>query len=90
MPNRLVQLEPFCESADARRSTQAIVAEAPAMAEQSGCHADTGGVAPVAVAMSGGVDSSTVAAMMSASGRANHWIDDAALESAALAAVSER
>jgi tRNA-specific 2-thiouridylase len=69
MPNRLVQLEPFCESADARRSTQAIVAEAPAMAEQSGCHADTGGVAPVAVAMSGGVDSSTVAAMMSASGR---------------------
>jgi len=45
------------------------VAEAPAMAEQSGRRADTGGVAHVAVAMSGGVDSSTVAAMMSASGR---------------------
>jgi len=69
MPNQLVQLEPFCESADARRSTQAIVSEAPAIAEQSGRRADTGGVAPVAVAMSGGVDSSTVAAMMSASGQ---------------------
>lgn len=69
MPNQLVQLEPFCESADARHSTQARVAEAPAMAEQSGRRADTGGVAHVAVAMSGGVDSSTVAAMMSASGR---------------------
>lgn len=45
------------------------MAEAPAMAEQSGRRADTGGVAHVAVAMSGGVDSSTVAAMMSASGR---------------------
>jgi tRNA-uridine 2-sulfurtransferase len=69
MPNQLVQLEPFCESADARRSTQTTVAEAPAIAERSGHPADTGNVAPVAVAMSGGVDSSTVAAMMSASGQ---------------------
>ena len=68
MPNQLVQLEPFCESADARRSTQTMVAEAPAIAERSGHPADTGNVAPVAVAMSGGVDSSTVAAMMSAGG----------------------
>jgi tRNA-specific 2-thiouridylase len=69
MLNQLVQLEPFCESAGARRSTQAMVAEAPGIAEQSGRRADTGGVAHVAVAMSGGVDSSTVAAMMSASGQ---------------------
>jgi tRNA-specific 2-thiouridylase len=46
-----------------------MVAEAPGIAEQSGRRADTGGVAHVAVAMSGGVDSSTVAAMMSASGQ---------------------
>ena len=46
-----------------------MVVEAPAIAEQSGHRADTGNAAPVAVAMSGGVDSSTVAAMMSASGQ---------------------
>ena len=69
MPNHLVQLEPFCESADARHSTQATAAEASAIAERSGHRADTRGVAHVAVAMSGGVDSSTVAAMMSASGQ---------------------
>jgi tRNA-uridine 2-sulfurtransferase len=70
MQNPLVQLEPFCESADSvRRSTPSIVAEAPATAEQSGHRAATSGTAPVAVAMSGGVDSSTVAAMMSAGGQ---------------------
>jgi len=70
MPNPLVQLEAFCESANAaRRSTQSIVAEAPSIAEQSGHRADTGTASPVAVAMSGGVDSSTVAAMMSAGGQ---------------------
>ncbi|MGB8542300.1 MAG: tRNA 2-thiouridine(34) synthase MnmA [Candidatus Acidiferrales bacterium] len=40
-----------------------------ALAEQNGHRADTGKAAPVAVAMSGGVDSSTVAAMMSAGGQ---------------------
>jgi tRNA-specific 2-thiouridylase len=69
MPNQLVQLEPFCESADTRRSAQSMVAEAPAVADQSKHCADTGNVASVAVAMSGGVDSSTVAAMLNSSGQ---------------------
>jgi tRNA-uridine 2-sulfurtransferase len=46
-----------------------MVAEAPAIAEESERRAGTGNTASVAVAMSGGVDSSTVAAMMSAGGQ---------------------
>jgi tRNA-uridine 2-sulfurtransferase len=69
MVNPLVQLEPFCESADARSSTPAMAAEVPAIADRSDHRADNGKGAPVAVAMSGGVDSSTVAAMMNASGQ---------------------
>jgi tRNA-specific 2-thiouridylase len=68
MPNQLIQLESFCESADARRSRPAV-ADAPAITEQNERRADTGNVASVAVAMSGGVDSSTVAAMLSANGQ---------------------
>ena len=68
MPNQLIQLESFCESPDARRSRPAVI-DAPAIVEQSERRADTGNVASVAVAMSGGVDSSTVAAMLSADGQ---------------------
>jgi tRNA-specific 2-thiouridylase len=68
MPNQLIQLESFCESPDARRSRPAVI-DAPAIVEQSEQRADTGNVASVAVAMSGGVDSSTVAAMLSADGQ---------------------
>ncbi len=45
---------------------------------------------PVAVAMSGGVDSSTVAAMLRETGAADRRPDHAALESAPLAATSGR
>src|SRR6202047_5068597 len=78
MPNPLVQLEAFCEPADTALrsngkntgtggSTQSLVAEGPTTAELAAYQA--GSAPPVAVAMSGGVDSSTVAAMMSANGQ---------------------
>ncbi len=78
MPNPLVQLEAFCEPADTALrsngkntgtggSTQSLVAEGPTTAELAAYQA--GSARPVAVAMSGGVDSSTVAAMMSANGQ---------------------
>jgi tRNA-specific 2-thiouridylase len=64
MPNPLIQLEAARELApstcDAVMTTPEIAAHQPVL---------PGVVAPVAVAMSGGVDSSTVAAMMSANGR---------------------
>ncbi len=68
MPNQLIQLESFCESPDARSSRPAVI-DAPAIVEQSERRAETGNVASIAVAMSGGVDSSTVAAMLSADGQ---------------------
>jgi tRNA-uridine 2-sulfurtransferase len=68
MPNQLIQLESFCETPDDRRSRPAVT-DAPDIVEQSERRAETGNVASIAVAMSGGVDSSTVAAMLSADGQ---------------------
>jgi tRNA-uridine 2-sulfurtransferase len=71
MTNPLIQLEDFCGAGSTGSSTGAsaanTVVEAPAIATQSATLAGVG--TPVAVAMSGGVDSSTVAAMMSERGQ---------------------
>jgi tRNA-uridine 2-sulfurtransferase len=72
MTNPLIQLEGFCGSESTGSSSgnsaaNGSVVEAPAIAMQSATLADV--ATPVAVAMSGGVDSSTVAAMMSERGQ---------------------
>src|SRR6202162_3327871 len=64
MANRLIQLEGFC-GADSPATSSVV--EAPTIAMQT--RNLTQVAAPVAVAMSGGVDSSTVAAMMSERGQ---------------------
>jgi tRNA-specific 2-thiouridylase len=64
MANPLIQLEGFC-GADSPATSSVV--EAPTIAMQSGNLTHL--AAPVAVAMSGGVDSSTVAAMMSERGQ---------------------
>jgi len=69
MTNPLIQLEDFCGTGSTGNSAaNSSVVEAPAIAMQRATLADVS--APVAVAMSGGVDSSTVAAMMSERGQA--------------------
>jgi tRNA-specific 2-thiouridylase len=71
MTNPLIQLEDFCGAGSTGSSTgngaANTIVEAPAIAMQSATVAGVG--KPVAVAMSGGVDSSTVAAMMSERGQ---------------------
>jgi len=76
MPIPLIQLEGFCDagstgsstrSSAANSSTNVSIVEAPAVAMERATLADV--ATPVAVAMSGGVDSSTVAAMMSERGQ---------------------
>jgi len=64
MANPRIQLEGFCGADSAANSS---VVEAPAIAMQGTTLTDV--ATPVAVAMSGGVDSSTVAAMMSERGQ---------------------
>jgi tRNA-specific 2-thiouridylase len=72
MTNPLIQLEGFCGAGGtgnsaANGSAIGSIVEVPAIAMQSATLAGVG--TPVAVAMSGGVDSSTVAAMMSERGQ---------------------
>jgi tRNA-specific 2-thiouridylase len=72
MTNPLIQLEGFCsagstENSAADSSASGPVVQAPAIAMRTAAPAGVG--TPVAVAMSGGVDSSTVAAMMSERGQ---------------------
>lgn len=68
MTNPLIQLEGFCGAGGTGNSAAiGSIVEVPAIAMQSATLAGVG--TPAAVAMSGGVDSSTVAAMMSERGQ---------------------